>query len=369
MKGGKLMKRMIVCSKMLVFITCILIAGESLAQTPDRISCVIHDDFETGEMYGWEAYPYAQDIGYEPFTIPQKEPTHNNSRYALTKIHRPNDIVEVYVGFTKQIDLWTTLDTRMKVALFLTSDRKPDYLEFSICLQDGRRYFHYIHSPAVNRWLEVDIPLDKFTLDGKLPESGQHIQAVTIMAMYSAVSHLPSYNITMDDFFLNGERQRRFITLDPQSTTFEMYGYSILNKHFYYGDSLGITVKPEDEPGKGTVRNVTCSLADPSGKKVVSGVKLSERDGAWSVRNAYTFKKKDSRGQWTINFHGVDSSGGEIEWGFRFLMPGVRLTSGDHPRLFLQRKNLRKNSRDNLTGNRRCLIIFLQILTILKLSI
>ena len=333
---GKIIRLLLLCGFMSGVLSDISTAA------PDRVPTVVYDDFETGEMHAWESYPYAQDIGYEPFTIPKREPTHNKSKFALTKIHRPNDAVEVHLGFTKQFDLWTSNDTRLKVALFLTSDRKPDDLELSLCLFDGRRFFYTIQSPDVNRWLELDVPLVRFIMDGKRLGSGEHIQAVTILARYSIASHIPTYNITMDDFSLSGERQRRFIPVSPTATTFEEYWYSILNKHYFYGDSVDITVKPEDAPGNSPVKSVTCSLVDPSGKTVVSGKKLKERDGVWTINKAYTFTKKDPRGQWTINFKGEDESGSDIEWGFRFLMPGPRLTPTEHPRLFFTGDEIRK---------------------------
>ncbi|MBN1294944.1 MAG: heparinase II/III family protein, partial [Candidatus Latescibacteria bacterium] len=335
------MQRMAVCL-ISIFIIFGIFKNESFAVSLQRVPYVIHDDFETGEMYAWEAYPYAQDIGYEPFTVTQKEPTHNGSKYSLAKIQRPNDVVELYEGFTKEIDLWTVNDTHMKLALFLIADRKPEYVECSLCLFDGRRYFFYEKSPDVNRWLELDIPLSRFTMDGMSLSGGEHIQAITIMAFYPVVSHIPSYTICLDDFLLNGERQRRFITENPTSTTFEMFGYSILNRHYYFNDSVDISVNPEKIPNEKPLDSVTCDVIDPSGKKIVDRKKLRENDGVWSVINAYTFKEKDARGQWCINFTGKDASGNMTEWGFRFLMPGTRLTKSTHPRALFTREELTK---------------------------
>jgi len=291
-------------------------------------------------MFGWEAYPYAQDIGYEPSTVTRREPAHNGSRYSLAKTHRANDVVELREGFTKEIDLWTRSDTRMKLAVFLISDRKPAHLELSLCLFDGRRFFHTIPSPDVNRWLELDVPLNRFTMDGRPLGDGERIQAVTIEASYSVISHILSYTICLDDFMLNGERSRRFVAEDPPSTTYEMYGYSVLNRHFYCGDPVGITVRPEEAPGVGSLTAVICSLIDPVGNTVASGVPLSEQDGAWRVEEAYIFTEEDPRGQWTISFAGQGEDGSEMVWGFRFLMPGGRLTPVHHPRLFFTREEL-----------------------------
>lgn len=333
------MKRFVKVLAVLMLAGCMI---SPVFAAPDRIPFTIRDDFETGEMYGWEAYPYAQDIGYEPFTTCFREPTHNGSKFSLGKVQRPNDIVELYEGFTKEIDLWTVANTRLKAAIFLTSDRKPETLELSLCLFDGRRYFSTLKAPSANRWLELDIPVQQFTANGKPLGAGEHVQAVTIKASYPMVSHLYTYVISLDDFALNGERQRRFTAVNPASTTFEMFNFSILNRHFFYGDPLDITVKPESAPGKGAVTSVNCNLLDPAGKAVVYGVQMQGSNGTWAVKNVYTFKDTDPRGQWTISFSGKDAKGAEVQWGFRFLMPGKRLTPKDHPRLYFTAEELKQ---------------------------
>jgi hypothetical protein len=349
------MKRTLAIMASLLFLGVFGLGVKSLFAAPERVPFTIINDFETGEMEGWEAYPYAQDIGYEPFTTCMRKPTHNKSKFALGKIQRPNDIVELSEGFTKEIDLWTAADTRMKLALFLVSDRNPETIEFSLCMFDGHRYFYTMKSPECDQWLETDIPVNNFIMNGKSLESGQHVQAITIKVNYRVVSHMLSYTILLDDFSLNGERTRRFLTVDPLSTTFELYGFSILNKHFFYGDSFGISVKPEDSPGKGAPSNVACILLDPSGKAVVSGVPLKAGGGAWTTANVYTFKTTDPRGQWTASFSGKDTRGNETQWGFRFLMPGNRLTSKDHPRLYFTAEELKKKIADQSPAEKKIL--------------
>ncbi len=325
-----------------VFAVLFLSAGMSAAAVTLRVPAVIHDDFETGEMHAWESYPYAQDIGYEPFTVTRREPAHNGSAFSLAKTHRANDIVEVYEGFTKEIDLWTVDDTSMKVALFCVADRDPEYIELSIGLFDGRRYFHTVRTPEANRWMELEIPLHRFTMGEQALSAGEHVQAVTIMAFYPQVSHILSYTICMDDFILNGERQRRFVALEPPSTTFEMYGYSVLNRHYYYGDSMDISVRPESMPDGLPLSSVTCSLVDPSGKTVASGKKLSFGNGAWSADDVHTFGEDDARGQWTVDFMGLDGEGNETVWGFRFIMPGRNPASYGHPRTLFTAEEFRR---------------------------
>ncbi|MCE5228180.1 heparinase II/III family protein [bacterium] len=336
------MKYAIVVAMILALAACSAGPGKKIesragAAAQDRVACAIQDDFETGELYGWESYPYAQDIGYEPWTVPQKQPTHNGSKYSIAKIQKPNDAIELSEGFVKRIEgFYTSSDTRFKVAVFLMSDRKAPDLELSLCLEDGRRYFHHVKNAEAGRWLELDVPVSGFTMNGKALRSGEAVQAVTIKANYPVVTHLMSDTICIDDFALNGERARRFVGVNPKSTTFELYGYSVLHKHFFYGDAIGMTVKPEKG---GAVRGVTCELVDPSGKKIVSGVPMTSRLGEWTNNKIYTLKPGDPRGQWTINFTGK-SSGKQVAWGIRFIVPGEKITR--HPRVLLGSDELAK---------------------------
>jgi hypothetical protein len=333
------MKRFIPVLMVLIFAGCLV--GTAFA-IQDRVPLTIKDDFETGEMFGWEAYPYAQDIGYEPFTITQQAPTHNGSKYSLGHIRRAWDTVEVYEGFVKEINLCTAGNTRLKASVFLIADRRPSTLDISLCLFDGSRYFRTFKSLEADKWLELNIPASEFTMNGKPLTAGAHIQAITIMATYPVVNHLSSYNINLDDFSLNGERPRRFVSVNPASSDLDTYNHSVLNRHFYNGDSFGITVRPENAPGKQGLTAVSLSLIDPSGNAVVSGVQMKALGTDWKAENIHTFQNTDPRGQWRVDLAGKDKNGNETNWGFRFIMPGNRLTPKDHPRMFFTADELKK---------------------------
>ena len=84
-----------------------------------------------------------------------------------------------------------------------------------------------------NTWLELDIPVGEFMLNGQSLPAGEHIQVITLNGSYQTVYYLNTYTILMDDFQLNGDRDARFIAAAPASTDLDMFDISILNQHFF----------------------------------------------------------------------------------------------------------------------------------------
>ncbi len=301
--------------------------------------CTISFNFETAEFYGWESYPYAQDIGWDPRLLCLEEPAHAGSKYSLARMMEPNDVMGTYLGFTRQFDLWTSAETRWKSLVYLTADRRPPQLELSICLLDGRRFFKIIDLPEVNRWLELDLPLGDFTFDGRSLGAGERIQAVTIKAEYPRTNDFLSYTMNLDDFSLSGERPRRFLAVEPAATVLDQLNSAYLHRHFYSGEPLTLTVKPE---GEDDLTRVVCEVITPGGQAIVRGAKLAKSEGGWKADKVYVFSSKDPRGAWKIDFTGLNPQGIEVKWGFSFLVPGKRLETAAHPRLFFTAAELQK---------------------------
>ena len=334
-------------------------APQQASEGPEYIAFTISDDFETNELYAWESYPYAQDIGYDPCITCQPEPTHNGSRYALARIVKPNDALDLSEGFTKQIDLRTTEDTHLKCALFLMSDRKPEKVDVMLGLYDGRLFTHTITSPDVDRWVEIDVPLSGFENGGKPLGAGEHVQVVAFKAFYPLVAHIMSYTILMDDFSLNGERPRQFIAREPRSTYFNKFGISVLDRHFCFGDAISLSAEPE---GERKLKTVECSVITPDGGVKADGVQLYDDgshgdakagDGVWTNSSIYTIAVSDPRGQWTLDLTGK-TGGSDVRWSLRFIMPGKRLTGADHPRLYFTKDELaaRLSSKESPTAKK-----------------
>jgi hypothetical protein len=302
----------------------------------DRIPYTIAADFETGELFGWEPYPYAEDIGSYRLVFAQKSPTHNDSKYALAGLVRANDVVEVYEGFTRRFDLWTVQGSRVRIAVYFQSDRNPATLELSLGTFQGKRYFCTLKNPRANHWLELDLPIDSFRLNGQPLAANEHIQVITVTATYPSAYWLNTYTILLDDFTINGERERRFTAIEPASTSLDMFGTSTLNKHFFYGDTLALALVPEGHIALDQLRGV---LIDSKGKVVKDNIDFRQQNNQWINNTIYKLPEKDVTGQWEIRLTGRTKAGAEVRGGFHFLMPGNHLSG--HPRLFFSAAELK----------------------------
>jgi len=304
-------------------------------QQIDKISYIRLDNFETGELFGWETYPYAQDIAFDALYFTRNTPTYKGSQYALARPLKAQDSNELYHGFTRQFNFWTTTETVLRCAIYFQSDRNPDNLEISLGTFDGKRFFHTINQPKANEWLDLSIPVHDFLCDGEAMQAGAHVQVVTVKGSYDVVSYLYTYTILMDDFQINGERQRRFLANSPTSTDFEMLGTSILNKHYFAGDNISLSVKPEDGV---VLREVSGQLLDGKGKVVKDNIKFIAANGNWINHAIHQVSDQDNKGQWSIKLSGWTTKGTYLEGVFKFLVPVNSID--EHPRLFFSAKEL-----------------------------
>lgn len=310
----------------------------SNGQAIDKVEYTLYDDFETGELFGWEQYPYAQDLGFDAYYFTHQTPTYQNSKYSLASPIQAHDAVELYQGFTRRLNMYTTGATRVKAAIYFQSDRSPDTLELSLGTFDGRRYLHTIEKPTANTWLELDIPVEDFKMGGQSLGSGEHIQVITVKATYGMVYYLYTYTILMDNFSINGERQRRFVGVAPGSTDFDMFDVSVLNKHYFSGDVLSLTTRAE---GDENLRQVRGKLLDSDGKAIRDNIIFTRGPGReWGNGSIYRFTERDKGGQWELSLTGQTQGGSEVRWGFKFLVPVKRITG--HPRLLFSDSELKE---------------------------
>ena len=316
---------------------CCVLSNYVFAQNlGKRVPYVLFNDFETGELFGWETYPYAQDIGFDALYFASKTPTYKNSKYALARPFKAHDTNELYQGFTRRLNLYTSSDTRIRAAVYFQSDRNPESLELSLGTFDGRRYMHKIDKPVANQWLELDIPISAFMQGGQALKADEHIQVITIKGSYPVVNYLFTYMILMDDFRINGERDRTFTALQPASTSFDMFDVSILNKHFFYGDNIHLKASAE---GDGALKQLKGTLVDSKGNIVKDNISFSRSGVYWENPSIYKLSEKDARGQWEIRLKGQNDQGAELNQVFRFLVPGKKIEG--HPRLLFSADELK----------------------------
>ncbi|SDM36068.1 Heparinase II/III-like protein [Daejeonella rubra] len=318
-------------------LACFIFSNYANAQNSgSRVPYTVYNDFETGELFGWEAYPYAQDIAFDALYFASKTPTYKNSKYALARPLKAHDTNELYQGFTKRLNLYTVPDTRVKAAIYFQSDRNAESLDLSLGTFDGRRFLHKISKPQANTWIEIDLPLSSFSLKGQPLHADEHIQVITVEGTYPVKNYLYTYTILMDDFQINGERDTRFVPLVPEATVFEMFNVSVLNKHYFYGDMISLKTSTE---GNLNLKQVNASLIDSRGKVVKDNIPFTLSENNWQNESIYKFSEKDARGQWEIRVKGIDNQGAQISQSFRFLMPGNKVNA--HPRLYFNKEELK----------------------------
>ncbi|MEO6932465.1 MAG: hypothetical protein ABI151_12610, partial [Chitinophagaceae bacterium] len=321
-----------------IFIFLFFIATIADAQKPlDLIPYTLMDDFETGELYGWEPYPYSQDIGFDALYFARSSPTYKNSKFALVRPVKASDATELYQGFTKRLNFYTVNDTRIKAAIYFQSDRAPANLELSLGTFSGKRYLYNMPKPTANQWVDIDVPSAEFKMNGQVRAAGEHIQVVTLKGDYPMVYYLYTYTILMDNFSINGERQRQFTASAPASVNFNMFDISILNKHYFYGDMISLVAKPEEDV---PLQSVKATLTDSRGKIVKNNIAFKKKGDTWANESIYTLNPKDAPGQWQIELTGESPKGTEVKWAFKFLMPGKHVNG--HPRLYFTADELQK---------------------------
>jgi len=329
-----------------LFLSTLIIVGCSstnLAQSeqeyvgpPNLIPYTLFHDFETGELFGWETYPHQQDVGYDALFFTRQSPTYNDSKYAIARPVKANDTVELYHGFSRRLDMWTSADTRLQAQVFFQSDRNPEQLEVALGTKDGRLYSHVIENPSANKWVGLDIPLGAFRDEnGRSLRAGEHIQVVTLEANYPIVYYLFTYTMLMDDFKLTGERQRRFVAENPTQTNLEKFYLSFLNRHYFYGDTMSLRVRPEGDVPLDRVRG---RLLDSSGRVVRDNIAFENRGGAWVNESIRRFQSSDARGRWEIELTGERAGQNDVRWSLEFLVPGEQVSG--HPRIFFTRDEL-----------------------------
>jgi hypothetical protein len=114
-----------------------------------------------------------------------------------------------------------------------------------------------------------------------------------------------------------------------------MFDVAVLNKHFFYGDTVSLQVVPE---GNIALEEVKGTLLDGTGKVVKDNIHFKKQNGQFVNESIYKLTPGDAPGQWTIKLTGDTKSGTAIRSEFRFLMPGKPLTG--HPRLFFSAAEL-----------------------------
>lgn len=335
-----------------LIISCGLVTA-SCAQTTrwEMKTHSIEDTFDTGELSAWETYPFFQDMGFNPTLSCTHEPKADGI-YSLSQTFKPTDTDYPFdlnpVGLMKRLHITTSVDSRLKLAVFISSDRRPQTLEISLCSEDGKLFLNTESSPKVNEWIRIDLPISAFHSGETALTPDTPIEAITVVAEFDMVSPDRSYALNIDSFSLTGKRRSRLIPTTSQATWFEHFQKAALNHHYSPGDKLSIAVKPEDLENENKLQSVLCSVIDPEGKSVVSDIECSNREetggGIWTNTNVYEFSRSDSPGRWHIRLVGRTGQGTTVESDYHFLVTRDPFSTAQHPRLLFSSDDIRNRA-------------------------
>lgn len=314
-----------------------------IAQLPasEQADTLFHD-FETGELFGWEQYPYAQDIGFDALYFARESPTLNHSRYALSHPVKAYDTHELYQGFTRRLNMTAVKESILEMGIYLQSDRDAKELELSFGTTDGQRYFHRIANPVANQWLLLKIPLSEFRNGRGSELSNKSLEAISIQASYDTIYYLNTYTILMDNFRLTGTKAIRLQGKMPSSSYFAAFDKTMINQQFSLGEKIALTVETSSAVN---MQNLSGKLYDPTGKLIRSGITFKQLADGWQNNAIYQITPKDQPGIWQLQLTGNAGTVDSIRTRMEILV--INNATPGHPRLFINKDELaarKKNS-------------------------
>ena len=323
------------------------------AETPDRIATVWSDDFESGELNAWDSYPPAQDPGFDPRIVCVSEPAYDESKFSLMRLIEPADTDYPddmhLVGMTKQHRLWLDRDSALSFAAFISGDRRARYLWVILAAADGTRYEFKWENPLANQWILVGPTLDDLRSGDRPLEAGTQIVAVAIYAQFGPLNPHLSYALHIDDFEVKGQSRRRFETIDPPSTYLDKFYSTVLQRHFYRGENITLSLRPQKGDRPIELETVNCTLVDSKNETRKLDIPLYDDgthgdlqagDEIWSNDALHRIAASNPAGRWKIAVQGRGTQGDYIYDELYFLVPPRRLTPADQPRLHFSTEKL-----------------------------
>lgn len=300
----------------------------SVAQIPQHLKAdTVFHDFETGELYAWEQYPYAQDIGYDALFFARTTPTLNKSKYALAHPVKAYDTHELYQGFTRKLNSVASAGALLETHIYLQSDRPANELELSFGTTTGKRYFYQLGTQPANEWITVRVPLSEFkNSDGSLPlNSG--LEAITIQAKYDTTYYLYTYTVLMDDFRLMAARPKRLLPQLGNAYRFDAFEKTVIP---VLGDEAlsELTFHAEDDHN---LKSLAATLYAPGQQQTGSKLLLKKQAGNWKL--SLPVNMRSTSGIWKMELTGIDEQGGELKETINLIVG--KHPKAAHPRLFI----------------------------------
>ena len=201
-----------------VTVTALFFLCTAYAAALDYEPYTYTQDFESRELMAWSSYPPIQDTAYEapfiyPGTIVQGE-----KGIVLCKIIYPDWDAPQLTGVVKRLNMRLDDNSRIRFRYYIKTTLKPSWLGIDLPLKDGGRVRSQFETPAVNRWISVDLGIaDIVKAAGWKSNETLDITAIAITVHFGSADPDMPIELGFDDFRITGHREARFFFEVPET--------------------------------------------------------------------------------------------------------------------------------------------------------
>lgn len=290
------------------------------------------EDFETNELNAWASYPLWQDTAFDPNLRPGRILPSDPNISLLLRV-TPYFHVDQYAGAQKQLDLWLTSTSTIRLRYYLKTEERAEYVKIRLAAGKRGVVDYTVPLPPTNRWTWLDASwADLVAQNPELKDPVLKVNGLAVLAKFPAADPAMPIYLGLDDITIAAAKTPDFCFLEPEMEKLTEWKPYIPKRHYSRGDSLQIrgqwSVKAE---------GVALRIMDFSHRdKVLFSSRLRRAGGEWvhpPIRLAWP------EGLYFAEL--VASAFGKkiASTEFTFIIAPQRL-SGSHPRLWFDQETL-----------------------------
>lgn|GEM_PF-3191719 len=239
-------------------------------------------DFEQQMREGWESFPFAQDIGYDPTLQPEVI----DGRRALARLVQPTKKGELALGFIRKLDLVLAPDSRLSFEYLVSSCGRVRGVE--IGAYANKKRYAQVEAGSAGSWQRLDVALARLGL-----ESGARLSALYVATRLEQVGPGCVQRFYIDRVRVNGQREPDFTFDKPKVIVEPNRRVALAQKTYRAGDQLRLKLRAPFR-----VESVRMRLFAPNNKMV------ADRSATELSLLLHQFAASDPPGIWRMEVEG-----------------------------------------------------------------